>query len=248
MGFMPEIQKMIEDANMPKKGPEGDRQTLMFSATFPDEIQTAAQEFLKDYLFLVVGLVGGACGDVYQTFHEVAKYDKRMKLEEILQDPERNPTERTLVFVQTKKNADFLATFLSGEGIPTTSIHGDRMQREREEALYDFRAGTHPILVATAVAARGLDIPGVMHVVNYDMPTEVDEYVHRIGRTGRVGNLGKATSFFDEEHDADVAGPLVEMLAKNEVALPDWLAEVGAGGSGGGGGGGDAADDDDGWD
>merc|ERR1719435_830524 len=219
MGFMPEIQKMIEDANMPKKGPEGDRQTLMFSATFPDEIQEAAQEFLHDYLFLTVGLVGGACGDVYQTFHEVAKYDKRMKLEEIMQDPERDPTERTLVFVQTKKNADFLATYLSGEGLPTTSLHGDRLQREREEALYDFRSGTHPILVATAVAARGLDIPGVMHVVNYDMPTEVDEYVHRIGRTGRVGNLGKATSFFDDEHDADVAGPLVEMLAKNEVAL-----------------------------
>jgi len=245
MGFMPEIQKCVEHPSMP---PADARQTLMFSATFPDEIQTAAQEFLKDYLFLVVGMIGGACSDVAQEFHQVAKFDKREKLQEILQDPDRNPTERTLVFVQTKKNADFLATFLSGEGIPTTSIHGDRMQREREEALYDFRAGTHPILVATAVAARGLDIPGVMHVINYDMPTEVDEYVHRIGRTGRVGNLGKATSFFDDEHDADVAGPLVEMLAKNEVALPDWLAEAGAGGSGGGGGGGDAADDDDGWD
>jgi len=245
MGFMPEIQKCVENSSMP---PVGTRHTLMFSATFPDEIQTAAQEFLHDYLFLTVGLVGGACSDVAQEFHQVAKFDKREKLQEILQDPERDPTERTLVFVQTKKNADFIATFLSGEGIPTTSIHGDRLQREREEALYDFRSGTHPVLVATAVAARGLDIPGVMHVVNYDMPSEVDEYVHRIGRTGRVGNTGKATSFYDDEHDADVAGALVEMLTKNEIPIPDWLAESGSGGGGGGGGGDAGGDDDDGWD
>ena len=116
-----------------------------------------------------------------------------------------------------------------------------------------------PILVATAVAARGLDIPGVAHVINYDMPDDVDEYVHRIGknclinvdlvlnfntagRTGRLGNLGKATSFYDAEGDADVAGPLVKMLAAAGTAIPDWLAEAGASGaaaSGGGGGGDD---------
>lgn len=106
-------------------------------------------------------------------------------------------TDRTLVFVETKRNADFLATFLSNEGLPTTSIHGDRLQREREEALADFKSGRMSILVATAVAARGLDIKGVAHVVNYDLPKGIDEYVHRIGRTGRVGNVGKATSFYD---------------------------------------------------
>merc|ERR1719334_918241 len=170
------------------------------------------KNFLVDYLFLTVGMVGGACGDVNQTFHEVAKYDKRTKLEELMQDPERDPKERTLIFVQTKKNADFLATYLSGEGLPTTSIHGDRLQREREEALYDFTVGKMPILVATGVAARGLDIPGVAHVINYDMPNDVDEYVHRIGRAGRMVNLGKATSFFDAESDAEIAGPLVKLL------------------------------------
>merc|ERR1712179_796765 len=82
---------------------------------------------------------------------------------------------RTLIFVQTKKNTDFLATHLSQEGLPTTSIHGDRLQREREEALFDFRAGTFPILVATSVAARGLDIPKVAHAINYDMPDDVDD-------------------------------------------------------------------------
>merc|ERR1712080_770110 len=108
----------------------------------------------------------------------------------------------TLVFVKTKKNADFIATHLSGEGFPTTSIHGDRLQREREEALYDFKTGKMAILVATAVAARGLDIKGVAHVVNYDLPKTIDESVHRIGRPGRVGNTGKATSFFDPTENA----------------------------------------------
>ncbi len=134
-------------------------------------------------------MVGGACSDVKQTFYEVAKFDKRAKLEELMQDPERDPKERTLIFVQTKKNADFLATYLSGEGLPTTSIHGDRLQREREEALFDFRTGDKPILVATAVAARGLDIPGVAHVINYDMPDDVDEYVHRIGEFLPILNI-----------------------------------------------------------
>jgi len=240
MGFMPEIQKMVEDPNMPKKAPEGERQTLMFSATFPDEVQESAQEFLHDYLFVTIGLVGGACSDVRQEFHEVPKFEKRTKLEELMQDPERDPKERTLIFVQTKKNADFLATYLSGEGLPTTSIHGDRLQREREEALFDFRTGDKPILVATAVAARGLDIPNVAHVINYDMPDDVDEYVHRIGRTGRVGNLGKATSFVDPEGDGDVMPKLVDMLTKVGVEVPEFLGEGGSGGDAGG-------DDDEDW-
>merc|ERR1719342_94457 len=243
MGFMPEIQRCVENQDMPEKGR---RQTLMFSATFPDDIQTAAQEFLNDYLFCTVGLVGGACSDVEQNFHQVEKHDKREKLEELLNDSDRDPNERTLIFVQTKKNADFLASHLSQEGLPTTSIHGDRRQREREEALYDFRTGDKPILVATAVAARGLDIPGVAHVINYDMPDDVDEYVHRIGRTGRLGNLGKATSFYDAEGDADVAGPLVKILAAAGTAIPDWLAEAGANGGGAASAGG-GGDDDEEW-
>merc|ERR1712228_614956 len=228
---MPDIQKCVENPNMPEKT---SRQTLMFSATFPDDIQTAAQEFLNDYLFLTVGMVGGACSDVEQTFYEVANPEKREKLEELLQDPGRDPKERTLVFVQTKRNADFLASFLSGTGLPTTSIHGDRLQREREEALYDFREGTYPILVATAVAARGLDIPGVAHVINYDMPDDVDEYVHRVGRTGRLGNLGKATSFYDRESDSGVAGALVNILVQSGVEVPAFMGEGEEAAAGGG--------------
>ena len=97
----------------------------------------------------------------------------------------------TLVFVETKRGADALEEYLYRDGYPVTSIHGDRSQREREDALKRFRSGKTPILVATAVAARGLDIPHVKHVINFDLPSDVEEYVHRIGRTGRMGNLGK---------------------------------------------------------
>jgi len=220
MGFMPDIQRCVHNPSMP---PKGRRQTLMFSATFPEAIQRTAKEFLSNYLFLMVGLVGGACTDVAQSFFQATKFAKREKLVEILTDADRNPKERTLIFVQTKRNADFLATYLSDEGLPTTSIHGDRLQSERETALADFKTGRRPILVATAVAARGLDIKDVMHVINYDMPTEVEEYVHRIGRTGRVGNTGRATSFFDMGDDHGIARDLVGMLRKAGQPVPDWL-------------------------
>ena len=101
----------------------------------------------------------------------------------------------TLVFVETKKGADSLEYFLYSQGYPATSIHGDRSQKEREDALSSFRNARCPILVATAVAARGLDIPHVKHVINFDLPTDIEEYVHRIGRTGRVGNLGERRLF-----------------------------------------------------
>jgi len=227
MGFMPDIRRCVTNPSMP---PKNQRQTLMFSATFPDEIQRSAKDFLHSFLFLQVGLVGGACTDVKQSFFQASRFEKRDQLLRILQDPTRNPRERTLVFVKTKRNADFLATYLSEEGFPTTSIHGDRLQREREQALDDFKIGKMPILVATAVAARGLDIKDVMHVVNYDMPDEVEEYVHRIGRTGRVGNTGRATSFFDFSEDGSIARPLVKILTDAGQMVPDWL---GLGRSGG---------------
>jgi len=226
MGFRPEIVKLCEHSSMPAKG---ERQTLMFSATFPSEVQQLALDFLKDYLFLTIGILGSASSDVTQNFAEVEKFKKREALIEILKDV---GTDRTLVFVETKRNADFLASILSNEGFPTTSIHGDRLQREREEALRDFKTGRMPVLVATAVAARGLDIKGVAHVVNYDLPKTIDEYVHRIGRTGRVGNTGKATSFFDPAENSDIAADLVQILGDCQQVVPDYLKD--AGGSGGG--------------
>ncbi|KAG7236090.1 hypothetical protein INR49_001371 [Caranx melampygus] len=166
MGFEPDMQRLVSSPGMPSKE---NRQTLMFSATYPEDIQRMAADFLKtDYLFLAVGIVGGACSDVEQMFIEVTKFSKREQLVDLLKT---TGSERTMVFVETKRQADFIATFLSQTKIPTTSIHGDREQREREKALADFRSGKCPVLVATSVAARGLDIPDVQHVVNFDLPT-----------------------------------------------------------------------------
>nr|CAD7441422.1 unnamed protein product [Timema bartmani] len=133
----------------------------------------------------------------------------------------------TLVFVETKKGADSLEEFLHHEGYPVTSIHGDRSQREREDALKRFRGGQTPILVATAVAARGLDIPHVKHVINFDLPSDVEEYVHRIGRTGRMGNLGLATSFFNDKN-RNLVRDLVELLVETKQELPPWLDSMAA--------------------
>ncbi|GLV43348.1 vasa [Carabus blaptoides fortunei] len=226
MGFLPDIERVMGHETMV---PTTERQTLMFSATFPEEIQRLASRFLNDYLFITVGIVGGACSDVQQVFHEVDKFAKRQKLLSLLTE---EGTQRTLVFVETRRNADFIATYLSENSVRTTSIHGDRLQREREEALRDFKSGNRDILVATDVAARGLDIKDVKHVINYDLPKSIDEYVHRIGRTGRVGNRGKATSFYDESRDGPLAGNLVRILRQANQTIPDWLERAAAGGGG----------------
>lgn len=219
MGFGPQINAIIDNSEMPMKT---ERTTLMFSATFPEQIQQMAARFLHDYLFLTVGRVGGTCSDVQQTILQVPGAQKRNTLEQILQE---SGTDRTLVFVERKRDADFLASFLSQRNYPTTSLNADRSQQERELALRDFRAGIAPVLVATAVAGRGLDINDVKHVINYDLPNDATEYVHRIGRTGRIGNKGKATAFFDMNRDDKLARGLVKLLSDAEQTVPDWLEE-----------------------
>ncbi|XP_060822486.1 ATP-dependent RNA helicase vasa [Bombus pascuorum] len=220
MGFLPNIEKIVDHETMPTIK----RQTLMFSATFPDEVQHLAKRFLNNYLFVAVGTIGGACADVEQNFYEVARGKKKDLLKEILQREYDAGTLRgTLVFVEMKKKADFIAVFLSESNFPTTSIHGDRLQRQREEALADFKSGKMFVLVATAVAARGLDIKNISHVINYDLPKGIDEYVHRIGRTGRVGNRGRATSFFEPDDDAPLRDDLIKILKQAEQPVPNWL-------------------------
>ncbi|XP_062417302.1 probable ATP-dependent RNA helicase DDX4 isoform X1 [Pungitius pungitius] len=230
MGFEPEMRRLVGSPGMPSKE---NRQTLMFSATYPEDIQRMAADFLKtDYLFLAVGVVGGACSDVEQTFIQVTKFSKREQLLDLLKT---TGTERTMVFVETKRQADFIATYLCQEKVLTTSIHGDREQREREQALADFRCGKCSVLVATSVAARGLDIPDVQHVVNFDLPNNIDEYVHRIGRTGRCGNTGRAVSFYDPCADGQLARSLVTILSKAQQEVPSWLEESAFSGTGTGG-------------
>ncbi|XP_037042956.1 ATP-dependent RNA helicase vasa [Bradysia coprophila] len=223
LGFMPNVNKIMNHPTMVKMH---NRQTLMFSATFPEEIQLAAGEYLRDYIFVAIGIIGGACTDVEQIVYDVKKYDKREKLIKILD--EADPT-GTMVFVETKRDADFLASFLSETKHPTTSIHGDREQRQREEALAEFKAGRMKILIATSVAARGLDIPNVNHVINYNLPKQIEDYVHRIGRTGRVGNRGKATSFYEPDEDAAIASNLKKILEDAGQPVPDFLSNYGGG-------------------
>ncbi|KAH8360104.1 hypothetical protein KR093_010805 [Drosophila rubida] len=226
MGFEPQIRRIVEQLNMP---PTGQRQTLMFSATFPKQIQELASDFLNNYIFLAVGRVGSTSENITQTILWVYDQDKRSYLLDLLSSirdgPEYSKDNLTLIFVETKKGADSLEEFLYQCNHPVTSIHGDRTQKEREEALRCFRSGDCPILVATAVAARGLDIPHVTHVINFDLPTDVEEYVHRIGRTGRMGNLGVATSFFNEKN-RNICSDLLELLIETKQEIPGFLEEM----------------------
>ncbi|TPP62578.1 ATP-dependent RNA helicase DDX3X [Fasciola gigantica] len=157
MGFEPQIRRIVEQHRMPSAG---QRQTLMFSATFPKEIQTLARDFLHSYIFLAVGRVGSTNENIVQEVLNVADKDKPDMLVRLLQE-KTDPEGLVLVFVETKRGADTLAHYLSQLNFPVASIHGDRPQSDRERALSSFREGHTPILIATAVAARGLDIPNV---------------------------------------------------------------------------------------
>ncbi|XP_035605217.2 ATP-dependent RNA helicase DDX3Y-like isoform X2 [Oncorhynchus keta] len=221
MGFEPQIRRIVEQDTMP---PKGIRQTMMFSATFPKEIQMLARDFLEDYIFLAVGRVGSTSENITQKVVWVEDGDKRSFLLDLLNATGKESL--TLVFVETKKGADALEDFLYREGYACTSIHGDRSQRDREEALNQFRSGRCPILVATAVAARGLDISNVKHVINFDLPSDIEEYVHRIGRTGRVGNLGLATSFFNDKN-SNITKDLLDILVEAKQEVPSWLESLG---------------------
>lgn len=220
MGFEPQIRRIVQGEDMPGVH---DRQTLMFSATFPRDIQLLARDFLKDYIFLSVGRVGSTSENITQKVEYVEDHDKRSVLLDILAS--EPPGGLTLIFVETKRMADMLSDFLMSNHLPATSIHGDRSQREREMALQTFRTGRTPILVATAVAARGLDIPNVTHVVNYDLPSDIDDYVHRIGRTGRAGNTGVSTAFFNRGNK-NIGRDLIELLREANQEIPAWLDQV----------------------
>ncbi|CAG5113770.1 Oidioi.mRNA.OKI2018_I69.chr2.g7860.t1.cds [Oikopleura dioica] len=222
MGFEPQIRRIVEKDNMP---PKGERQTLMFSATFPKEIQHLARDFLDNYIFLTVGRVGSTSQNITQKVVWVDENDKINFLTDLLAATDQNSL--TLIFTETKKGADYLDNYLYDRGFRSTCIHGDRNQREREGALKSFREAQTPVLVATAVAARGLDIPNVRHVINFDLPSDIDEYVHRIGRTGRVGNIGLATSFFNDKN-SNIVRDLLELLIEAKQEVPEWLEKCAA--------------------
>ncbi|CAO3691015.1 unnamed protein product [Rhizopus stolonifer] len=216
MGFEAIIRAIVQKKGM------GEHQTLLYSATFPRAIRALARDFLRpDYLFLKVGRVGGTSSSITQKVLYVSEENKREELRNLLNGL---PPSRTLIFVETKRSADSLDQFLYERNFPSTSIHGDRTQMEREDALLAFKSGKCPLLVATAVAARGIDIRNVMHVVNYDMPNDMDEYIHRIGRTARVGKSGLATSFYNERSE-HLASDVTKLLKECQQEIPDFLQQ-----------------------
>ena len=203
--------------------PRGEaRQTFLFSATFPSEIQQLAREFLRNYVWIAVGRVGSTVENIKQQLF-LATSDPNDKVKLLLGVLDHT-NGRTLIFVQKKKTASWLCECLRNMyGITAEEIHGDRSQAQRENALKMFRDGHIRILVATDVAARGLDVPAVMHVIQFDMPLsaeDFDVYVHRIGRTGRAGMSGLASSFFVPgrevgEGNGKIASLLLQLLQEN---------------------------------
>ncbi|KAI5289115.1 hypothetical protein KEM54_004390 [Ascosphaera aggregata] len=204
---------------------DADHNYLMFSATFNKQCRELARKFLAaDHVRIRIGRAGSAHLNVTQRIVYAEEHMKKQCLYDLLL---AMPPARTLVFVNTKQQADFLDDYLFNMGLPSTSIHSDRTQREREDALRAFRTAKCPIMVATGVSARGLDIKNVLHVVNFDLPSMMhggtDEYVHRIGRTARIGNVGMATSLYNHERNSDIAPELVKILLECNQEIPDFL-------------------------
>jgi len=194
MGFLPPIRRIVKA--LPQK-----RQTLMFSASLSREIEKLTREFQRSPKIIEIGRRANPAETVTQFVYEVRPHLKPGLLLHLLGDP---MFDTVLVFARTKHGADKIARLLEGSGIKTGTIHSNRSQNQRLRALKDFRSGAVRVLVATDIAARGIDVDGISHVVNYDFPMQSEDYVHRIGRTGRAHAVGDAISFITPEDQ----GPL----------------------------------------
>jgi ATP-dependent RNA helicase RhlE len=189
MGFLPPIRQIVKA--LPKK-----RQTLMFSASLSREIEKLTHEFQQSPKVVEIGRRANPADTVTQLAYEVRSHLKPALLLHLLADPQ---FDTVLVFTRTKHGADRIARRLEGSGIKTGTIHSNRSQNQRLRALKDFKSGAVRVLVATDIAARGIDVDGISHVVNYDFPMHSEDYVHRIGRTGRAHAIGDAISFITPE-------------------------------------------------
>lgn len=188
MGFLPDIRRLLK--HMPSK-----RQTLFFSATMPDSIRELAKDILRDPLRVQIGQALPAT----TVTHALFPVESHLKTALLLELLEHTDTNSVLVFTRTKHRAKRLAQQIERAGYKTTSLHGNRSQNQRQAALDGFRNGTYQILVATDIAARGLDVENITHVINYDIPDTADAYIHRIGRTGRAAKTGDAFTLVTSE-------------------------------------------------
>jgi len=189
MGFMPQVRRIMK--LVPRE-----RQTLMFSATMGAAAEMMAREFLKDPKRVTIGEKPAPPAAIVQTVCTSTHADKEAILEAVLRRPE---VESAIVFTRTKSRTDRVARTIKRHGVKAIAIHGDLSQGQRTAALAGFRRRTYRVMVATDVAARGLDIPGVSHVINFDLPDDPDNYIHRIGRTARAGLSGYAISLVTPE-------------------------------------------------
>jgi len=187
LGFIRDIQRIV--AALPAR-----RQSALFSATMPQEVAGLAESLLRDPVRVSIAQVAATTPKIEQQVHFVAHADKRSLLIELLGNP---AMQRVIVFTRTKRGADRVAEGLEQAGQRVIAIHGNKSQPQREKALEQFRSGRARVLVATDIAARGIDVSGISHVINYDMPVEPESYVHRIGRTARAGASGAAISLCD---------------------------------------------------
>ncbi len=188
MGFWPDVQRIV--SALPTV-----RQTLLFSATLPDEVMKLASEIMQAPRYIAIGRTGGPARTITHTAQNVDAREKPKWLAEFLKGAD-GPT---LIFVRTKHGADRLTRQLHALGVPAAALHGDRSQEQRTAAVEGFRSGRHRVLVATDLAARGLDIDGITHVVNYEVPSSPEAYVHRVGRTGRDLTEGTALTLVSPE-------------------------------------------------
>ncbi|CAB3365153.1 Hypothetical predicted protein [Cloeon dipterum] len=228
MGFEPQIRKIVEQIRP-------DRQTLMWSATWPKEVKNLAEEFLTDYIQINIGsLQLSANHNILQIVDVCMEHEKPFKLSKLLQEVRAESDSKTIIFVETKRKVEEITRNIKREGWPAVAIHGDKSQPERDHVLKEFRNGRCPILVATDVAARGLDVEDVKFVINFDYPNSSEDYIHRIGRTGRSCQSGTSYAFFTPSNSRQ-AKDLVSVLREaNQVVNPKLMELVSSRGSYGG--------------
>ncbi|XP_078069558.1 putative ATP-dependent RNA helicase DDX43 [Mustelus asterias] len=214
MGFEPQIMKILLDIRP-------DRQTIMTSATWPDGVRRLAKSYLKNPMMAYVGTLDlAAVETVEQNVLVIPEEEKRSYTLHFIES--MNPTDKVIIFVGRKLTADDLSSDFSLQGIPVQSLHGDREQYDREQALEDFKEGRVRILIATDLASRGLDVHDITHVFNFDFPRNIEEYVHRIGRTGRAGRMGSAITLVTRS-DWRFAAELIAILERACQPVPEEL-------------------------
>ncbi|KAE9374463.1 p68 RNA helicase [Stipitochalara longipes BDJ] len=230
MGFEPQIRKILGQIRP-------DRQTCMWSATWPKEVRALASDYLNNFIQVNIGSMElSANHRITQVVEVVSEFEKRDKMTKHLEKIMEDKDNKILIFTGTKRVADDITRFLRQDGWPALSIHGDKQQNERDWVLNEFKTGKSPIMVATDVASRGIDVRNITHVLNYDYPNNSEDYIHRIGRTGRAGAKGTAITFFTTDNQKQ-ARDLVAVLTEAKQQIDPRLAEMTRYGGGGGGGG-----------